>query len=252
MALRCPRLFYYRYIDKVPEPEVMVEAKIGKAVHTVLEKVLSGIQLPIAERESVGQLTTEEELSKYSVLCRKIPKFVERIQAFRRRHRVGRQLIEARLAVTRDFAPTQFYAGDAFLRGIVDVAYFYGDGNLAVVDHKTGARRQNIDVTEQLEVYAVLAVSTFRSAKRIWLGIHWVSDGELEWAPLITRAEVNQKLLPRVQAGVEAAALAVFEGSRTNPGSWCQYCSYRTLCPIGRDMRFEPCDVYDIDPGIDP
>ena len=30
-ALRCPRLFHFRYIEKVPEPEVMPEARIGKA-----------------------------------------------------------------------------------------------------------------------------------------------------------------------------------------------------------------------------
>ncbi len=227
----------------------MVEAKIGKAVHAVLEKVLGGILLPIAQEECATDLSTEEELSKYAALCAKIPAFIERIGTFRRRNRVGRQLIEARLAVRTDFSPTQFYSGDAYLRGVIDVAYFYGDGNLAVVDHKTGARRANVDVTEQLEAYAVLTVATFKSAKRVWLGIHWVADGEIDWAPPISRGEVNQKLLPRVQAGVEAAALAVLEGPRTNPGSWCQWCNYRTLCPVGREMRFEPCDDYDVDPG---
>lgn len=250
-ALQCPRLFHYRYVERIPEPEVMVEARIGKAVHAVLERVLAGIQLSIAKGEGVGDLATEEELTKFDALCARIPAFVDRIEQFRRRHSVGRELIEAALAVRGDFTPTQFYAGDAYYRGIVDLGYFYGGRNLALVDHKTGARRPNVDVAEQLEGYAVLAAATFRSIRKLWLGIHWVAEGDIEWGAPLSRAEVNQRLLPRVQSTIEAAALAVVDGPRTNPGSWCQYCSYRSLCPVGRELRFEPCDDAEPDPGVD-
>jgi CRISPR/Cas system-associated exonuclease Cas4 (RecB family) len=250
-ALKCPRLFHYRYVEKIAEPEVMVEARIGKAVHATLERVLAGIQLSIAKDEGAGELSTEEELGKFEVLCARIPAFLGRIDQFRRSRRVGRQLIEAQLAVRAEFTPASFYAGDAYFRGIVDLAYFYGDGNLALVDHKTGVRRPNIDVAEQLEGYAVLAAATFRSMRKLWLGIHWVGLGEIEWAPPLSRAEVNQRLLPRVQSTIEAAALAVLEGPRTNPGPWCEFCSYRSVCPVGREIRFEPCDEAEPDPGVD-
>src|ERR1700688_1314191 len=46
-ALRCPRLFHFRYVQKLPEPEVMPEARIGKAIHKALELTLQGA--PIAE-----------------------------------------------------------------------------------------------------------------------------------------------------------------------------------------------------------
>ena len=229
----------------------MVEARIGKAVHLALEKVLAGIQLSLAADEAALELSTEEELSKFRALCARIPAFLTRIDQFRRRHRITRELIEARLAVRDNFTAGGFYSGDAFFRGILDLGYFYGDGNLAVVDHKTGARRPNVDVTEQLEGYAVLAVATFRSVKRLWLGIHWVAEGDIEWAPPMSRAEINQRLLPRVQSNIEAAALAIVDGPRLNPGSWCAFCSYRTLCPEGRSLRFEPCDEGDPEPGID-
>lgn len=250
-ALKCPRLFHYRYIERIAEPEVMVEARIGKAVHTTLEKVLGGIQLPLAIEEGALDLATEEELSKYDALCKQIPAFLTRIDQFRRRHRVSRELIEARLAVRDNFTPGGFYSSDAFFRGIVDLGYFYGDGNLAVVDHKTGARRPNVDVTEQLEGYAVLATATFRRVKRLWLGIHWVAQGDIEWAPPMTRGEINQRLLPRIQSTIEAAALAVIDGPRLNAGAWCGFCSYRSICPAGREIRFEPCDELEPEPGID-
>jgi hypothetical protein len=43
MGLRCPRLFHFRYVEKVPEPDVMPEARIGKAVHSALETSLGGM-----------------------------------------------------------------------------------------------------------------------------------------------------------------------------------------------------------------
>ena len=46
-ALRCPRLFHFKYIEKLKEPEVMAEARIGKSIHKALELVLQGT--PIAE-----------------------------------------------------------------------------------------------------------------------------------------------------------------------------------------------------------
>ena len=41
-ALRCPRLFHFKYIQKIKEPEVMPEARIGKAIHKALEQVFEG------------------------------------------------------------------------------------------------------------------------------------------------------------------------------------------------------------------
>ena len=65
MALRCPRLFHYRYVDKRPEPEVMPEARIGKAVHAALEHALSGMALTEALAKGrdlvVGEIERDEE-----------------------------------------------------------------------------------------------------------------------------------------------------------------------------------------------
>ena len=45
-ALRCPRLFFFRYVEKIPEPEVSPEARIGKAIHAALELALQGTPVP--------------------------------------------------------------------------------------------------------------------------------------------------------------------------------------------------------------
>jgi len=240
-ALRCPRLFHYRYVDKIPEPEVMPETRIGKAVHAALEYCLGGMLLPVALDEG-GKALTAIERARYDTLCEAIPEFLTRIESMRRRRRVHRELIEFRMAVRADGTSTQFYSGDAYFRGVLDAAFLYDRDQLALVDHKSGARYVNLSIADQLEGYAVLGVAMFRSARSIRLGVHWVVDKEVEWAPSISSEHVTDQLAPKVMDNIEAAALAVQDGARVNPSSWCERCSYRSICSEGRDMRFEPVE----------
>ena len=55
-------------------------------------------------------------------------------------------------------------------------------------------------------------------------------------------AEINQRILPEVVDTIEAAALAVDDGPRPQTSTWCLRCSYRSICPAGREVRFEPVD----------
>jgi len=245
-ALRCPREFHYKYVDKIPEQETMPEARVGKAVHRALEHALQGTLAQIAISDARTALESEEEQRRYDLLTRGVPSFLDRIADFRRRKRVSRQLVEYTLAVRADFTPTQFYSGDAFYRGIFDAGYLFAD-TLAIVDHKTGFRVASHRITEQLQGYAVLASAAFRNARTIWLGVHWVADADVEWAPPLTQSEINQRLLPQVVDNIEAAALAVDDGPRPDPGVRCGRCSYRSICHAAYDALYEPVD----DDGLD-
>ena len=46
-ALRCPLEFHFRYVDRLHEPEVAPETRLGKALHGALEAVLTHV--PVAE-----------------------------------------------------------------------------------------------------------------------------------------------------------------------------------------------------------
>jgi CRISPR/Cas system-associated exonuclease Cas4 (RecB family) len=246
-ALRCPRLFHYRYVEKVKEVEVMPEARIGKAVHAALEQALLGTALLDANAAAKAKLLDEHEQARFDMLAVGIPPFVERIEAFRRRRRVTRQLVEYALAVREDFTSTQFYAGDAFYRGIIDAAYIYDDESIAVLDHKTGMRHGSMAIIEQLEGYAVLSASHFKNARRLWLGVHWVAERALEWSESLATDEINRRVMPRLLDNVEAAALAVDDGPRPNPSTWCERCAYRSICPAGNAVRFEPVEDEELD-----
>ena len=246
-ALRCARAFHFRYVDKLPEPEVTPEAKIGKAIHQVLEDVLQGNPLDEATAKARAKLVTELEQVRFDKLGTAIPAFAERIAQFRRRRRVSRQLVEYALAVREDLTTTQFYAGDAYYRGVLDVAYVFEDSSVALVDHKTGTRHPGTNLADQMAGYAVLAASFFRHARRFWLGVHWIASRAVEWSAPVSLGEVKGKLVPDLLDTIEAAALSVDDGPRPNAGPWCEVCSYRSVCPASREQRFEPVDYYEDD-----
>lgn len=248
MGLRCPRLFHFKYVERVPERDVMPEARIGKAVHAALETALGGTPAAEAAAEARAALTDDHEQLRFDVLAAGVEPFIARIGRFRRGRRVQRALVEYSLAVREDLSATQFYAGDAYYRGVLDAGYIYDEDNLAIVDHKTGVRMPHAALRDQLEGYLVLAASAFRQVRRFWLGVHWVAERAVEWSPPVDAAQVANRLAPTVLDNIEAAALAVDDGPRTNPGPWCDRCSYRSLCPASHTQRWEPVyDDYDPD-----
>jgi hypothetical protein len=232
-ALRCPLEFHLRYVDRLHEPEVAPETRIGKAVHTALESVLG--RTPVAEALASARrdLLSDEERARFDELGAHVGTFATRIEAFRGRRRVRQELIEHRLAVTFDFAPTEFVAKGAFFRGVWDAGYLFDDGVLAVVDHKTGVRRPGADYADQLGGYATLAAAHMAFVRRIWLGIHFVPDAAMEWAPPIGVDEVRGRVAPRLLAYIEEAAAAV-RGREPRVSTWCGRCSYRSICPAMR------------------
>lgn len=249
-ALRCPRLFHYRYVDKLKEPETMPEARVGKAIHAAMERVLQGAPLPNAVEEARQTLDSDRETARFDAIRAGIQQFVDRVDSFRRRRRVNRQFIEFPLAIREDLTTTTFYSGDAFYRGILDAGFIFDDDNLALVDHKTGQRLSLGSIGEQLEGYAVLTAAYFRNVRRVWLGIYWVGPAELEWEGPVQLSDINQYFLPRVLDNIEAAALAVDDGPRPNPGAWCERCNYRSVCPSAQEVRFEPVDDDEPEPWM--
>jgi len=246
-ALRCPRLFHFKYVEKLPEPEVMPEARIGKAIHKALELVLQGTPIGDAARDVRAELPGEHEQLRFDALAHGIAPFATRIQQFRRRRRVARQLVEYSLAVREDLSVTQFYSGDAYYRGVLDLGYLFEDDTIALVDHKTGVRIPGTSIADQLEGYAVLAAAAFRHVRQFWLGLHWVAERAVEWSAPLPPEDVIEKLVPDLLDNIEAAALAIDDGPRPNPGPWCDRCSYRAICPASRELRYEPVEYYEDD-----
>ncbi len=232
-ALRCPLEFHLRYVDRLHEPEVAPDTRLGKVLHSVLEAVLH--QAPPAEALAIARrnLLDDEERARLDVLAPAVERFAERIVDFKLRRRVRTELVEHRLAVAFDLAPVEFTARDAFFRGVWDVGYVFDDGQLAVVDHKTGVRRPGADYADQLKGYAVLAAAHMGAVRRLWLGLHFLVDAALEWAAPVDIDRVHEEYAPRLVAQIEDAARAVATRA-PNLSTWCLRCSYKSICPAIR------------------
>jgi CRISPR/Cas system-associated exonuclease Cas4 (RecB family) len=248
-ALRCPLEFHYRYVDRLHEPEVAPEQRLGKALHAALEAVLVRTALAEALEASRKNLLTDAERSRYDELAPAVGRFSERIAAFRSRRRVSRELIEHRLAVAFDLAPTEFTARDAFFRGVWDAGFLFDDGVLAVVDHKTGARRPGADYAEQLRGYATLAASHLGYVRRIWLGVHFVADAALEWTPPVDVDVVRREYAAALLQSIEQAAQAV-EGREARPSTWCTRCSFKSICPAIRAAAAAAAELPEPEPEL--
>jgi CRISPR/Cas system-associated exonuclease Cas4 (RecB family) len=240
-ALRCPRLFHFKYIQKLKEPEVMPETRIGKSIHKALELVLMGTPIAEAKDKVRADLPSEIEQTRFDRLGVGIEPFTNRIR------RVARQLVEYSLAIREDLSTTQFYSGDAYYRGVLDLGYIFQDDSIALVDHKTGARIPGTSIVDQLEGYAVLAAAAFRHVRSFWLGIHWIAERAVEWSKPVRAEMIVDDMVPDLLDNIEAAALAVSDGPRPNPGSYCDRCSYRDLCPASKETRYEPVEYYEDD-----
>jgi len=58
---------------------------------------------------------------------------------------------------------------------------------------------------------------------------------------------VIDRLVPDLLDNIEAAALAVSDGPRPNPGTYCDRCPYRDRCPASKELRYEPVEYYEDD-----
>jgi hypothetical protein len=238
-------LFHFKYVEKIKEPEVMPEARIGKAIHKSLELLMMGTPILEAKQTVRDELPNEIEQLRFDRLAESIQPFASRIAQFRRRRRVARQLVEYSLAIREDLSVTQFYSGDAYYRGVIDLGYLFEDDALALIDHKTGQRLPGSSIVEQLEGYVVLAAAAFRHVRSFWLGVHWIAERAVEWGAPVSPETVIDRLVPDLLDNIEAGALAVSDGPRPNPGPWCDRCSYRELCPASRELRYEPVEYYE-------
>jgi CRISPR/Cas system-associated exonuclease Cas4 (RecB family) len=236
-AQRCPREFAYRYVEKVAEPEVSPEQRLGKAVHLALELVLARRGLDEALAAGRQELLHDEERTRYDELAASVTSFVDRIEAFRVKRRPRLEHVEQKLAIDAQLGPTQFIAQDAFFRGVLDVGFEWGEGELAVVDHKTGMRRPASVHAEQLEGYAALSAAHMPRLRRIWMGVHYVADAAMEWSAPVPIDDVKKEFVPRLLDQIELAAKSVDGPLDPRPGPYCEWCSYRKICPAMRAIN---------------
>lgn len=198
----CPKRFYLTRIAKlVKEPPT--EATIhGNEVHKALELAV------------LGSTALPQKYQKY------IP-IVQRI-----RQATGKKLVEHKFALTSSFKPTEFFAKDAWVRGVIDVGVA-GTKTAVLLDYKTGKVKEDGD---QMKLFAGAAFATFPWIERAKTGYLWLAHNKVSQAEY-TRNDVAAiwgTFIPRVQR-MEVSFQK--DSWLPSPSGLC-----RKWCPVGRKL----------------
>jgi hypothetical protein len=196
----CPFRYFKTKVEKsIVEPQT--EATLwGNKVHKALElRVRDGTPLPPG-------------MENYEKLAAKIADKAK-----------GRTLgVEQKLALTKDFKETTFFAKDVWLRSILDLSIETGT-RAFIGDWKTGKKNPN---SEQLQLSAAVFFATRPWIDEITNTFLWLQVGEVttekfhrDDAPAIW-----QNFIPRVQRLEEAVATGTFP---KRPSGLC-----RAWCPV--------------------
>lgn len=148
----CAKRYYHLKVAKDVKDEKGAAALWGSQVHKHLEdRVALGTPLP-------------QSLERFEPITKRIA------------DAPGQKLVELQLAVTSSFQPTEWFAKDAWCRGIIDVGVLTGT-QAVLWDWKTGRRKPESD---QLKLFAGLAFAHYPKLMTAFTGFIWMSDNKVD------------------------------------------------------------------------
>ncbi|GAA1734550.1 RecB family exonuclease [Isoptericola hypogeus] len=241
--LRCPLLFRFRAVDRLPEPPSSAASR-GTLVHAVLERLYDA---PLGERTPAAAL--ELLPAEWERLVETEPRYAELFAPGGDAAAVG---LDAWLAGAGRLLGTYFTLedpnrlepesrelrvetrldGGPLLRGIVDRLDVAPDGAIRVVDYKTGrAPRPGYEASAlfQMRFYG-LVIWRERGELPRMLQLVYLGDGQ------VLRAEPSERELEVTEAKVRALWAAIMEAARTGdwqprPSKLCGWCAHQDRCP---------------------
>lgn len=238
---RCPLLYRFRAIDRLPEPPTRAQVR-GTLVHAVLEKLFA---LPAPERvpqaarallgpawdelvaawpDALTALFTGPDDPALALWLDSATALLETYFTLEDPSRIEPAAVEELIEV--ELTP------ELPLRGYLDRLDVAPDGRVRVVDYKTGASPREygeLGAMFQLKFYA-LAVLLLRGVVPTELRLLYLADGEsLTYSPDAAELYRFATLLQAIWTAVRRAAP---EGDfRPNPGPACRTCDHKALCP---------------------
>ncbi len=195
----CPKKFGHLYVLKDVKEEDSDHLRIGNEVHAALAEAVSSGN-PLAG-----------DLAKYQ-------HHVDRARKGHDQEDV-KILVEQKLAMNRDFMPTEFFGHDVWFRGIVDVAKIAGD--VAVIfDWKTGKPQED---SVQLALFAALIFSHHPKVQKVHTEFVWLKDDFSSAEPFVREdlVELWSIMLPRAEALEEAQKNMEFPPHENVLCKWC-------------------------------
>ncbi|MER7307900.1 PD-(D/E)XK nuclease family protein [Streptomyces griseoluteus] len=239
--MRCPLLYRFRVIDRLPEKPSEAATR-GTLVHAVLERLFDA---PAAERTAPAAKSLVP--GQWDRLRESRPEVAELFEGDPEGERLARWLGEAERLVERWFSledPTRLEPAERELfveteldsglrlRGIIDRVDVAPTGEVRIVDYKTGkAPRPEYaeDALFQMKFYALVVWRLKRVVPRRLQLVYLGSGDVLTYDPVPADLErVERKLLALWAAIREATESGVW---RPRPTKLCGWCDHQAVCP---------------------
>lgn len=206
--LRCPRKLYIDRIKGIKQEETPAML-LGKAVHEALEIW-------------VNTKDNNKALEKLD--------FLEDYETARLRYYSGRSMLkglnpratEIKFGLTYDLKPTDFFAEDCFLRGVIDLVT-KSDFGLEIYDYKSGWSKPD---PRQIFLYALALARNGKDIKKagyILLASHEIYDYQIGENELESAARIVYKVYNELD---QKEAESDFPKNLQS----CGYCSFRDEC----------------------
>lgn len=238
---RCPLLYRFRAIDRLPEPSSVAQVR-GSVVHAALEQLYA---LPAAQRRRETALTLVEPA--WDRIVAEQPGIADEFAPEVR----AALLTEARDLLAGYYRledPTRFdphgceqrveveLEDGTLLRGFVDRIDVAPTGEMRVVDYKTGkappeARAlAEFKAMFQMKFYAV-ALLRSRGVLPARLRLLYLADGQiLDYSPDREELLRFEKTLTAIWRAIQnAGATGDF---RPQPSAMCDWCAHHAHCPV--------------------
>lgn len=205
----CPWRWYMEKTKQVPR-KTGVSALWGLDVHKALELVLNGEQL-------------DERYECYSDYVNVLLTYKDKADMC---------FIEQKLAVDDQWRACGFDDKHAYIRGIVDFCTIRSDGVAHLIDHKTGNKRE----TMQLHLQAALVFATYEQVEKITAMFYWMKFDDIT----VYRFTRDRDFVELCKY-FDALVTAVVNDCRTGyypkrPGPLCRFCSV-TACEFYKQLE---------------
>jgi len=247
---KCPRQFYYRYVERVPIETESIEAFVGKRVHEVLERLNRFVEQGLVpslgkviarfralwdeqfQAERVRIVRSETPAETYRELGERcLGNHYRRHYPFDRDESLG---IEQHVTFSLD------EAGRYRMQGVIDRVARTRDGALEIHDYKTGRfvpTQQTLDQDRQLALYQIGISRTHGDApvRLVW---HYLLRDQTRVSTR-TPEQLDRLRADTVKRIDEIEADGAYEA---RPSTLCAWCEFQPLCPAAAVAAAAPAE----------
>nr|WP_281285615.1 PD-(D/E)XK nuclease family protein [Cellulomonas aerilata] len=236
--MRCPLLFRFRVVDRLPEPPSEAAAR-GTLVHAVLERLYDA---PAAQRtEGAARAMLPQEWDRLQEVEPRYAGLFTSQDAVADWLRGAGDLVGTYFTLEdptrlepreRELFVESQVDGGPLLRGIVDRLDVAPNGAVRVVDYKTGRSPRpgyEGDALFQMRFYALVLWRTTGTVPRM-LQLVYLGDGQvLRHEPREAELVTTERRVRSLWDSIQSAARSGEWKPRTS--ALCGWCSHQALCP---------------------